>query len=385
MRAWLLVGTLLFGLASDSKAQDKSAQIHRHYQRAREALAQHDLEKASQSYAEILALDPQNVEVLTAQGMTLYSMGKPAEATAALERALTLDSGQATAELFLGLSKSDLGQCSEAAPLLHKHLKEQTERKLRRLVGLSLLNCQIISNTDEAINTAHNLRNWYPDDPDVLYHLASIYSQLWNRTVAELLKKSPESFRVHQLAGEALETQGRNDQAVREYLKALEINPKLPRVHYRVGRLILAEGNEEQAKLRALEHFKKELAINPGDAACEYELGEIFRKSHEFEAATQHYVRALQLSSDLVDARVGLAKVYSAAHQPQRALKELELAVRQDSQHGGAHYALMLVYRDLGRAEDAERESAIFQSLENKKRSDFKTLLDSLLTGKPSR
>jgi len=124
------------------------------------------------------------------------------------QTALALDPGQTSAELFLGLSKSDLGQCADTVPLLRKHFNERREPKLRRMVGLSLLNCYGgSSDLDQALELARSLKRSYPEDPDVLYNLAEVYSQLLNGTVDELLKKHPDSYRIHQLAGETLEAQ----------------------------------------------------------------------------------------------------------------------------------------------------------------------------------
>jgi tetratricopeptide (TPR) repeat protein len=381
--SWVFIFLTLFRASSELAGQTRSAEIQRRYQLAREALVQHDLQRASQEYAEILKLDPRNAEIYAALGMTLYGMGKPAEAVAALGAALNLDGTQTTAELFLGLSRSDLGQCAEAIPLLRKNFSERTEQKLRRLVGLSMLNCYSSSSELElALDLARTLKRSYPDDPDVLYHLAAVYSQLWNATVAELLKQHPESYRIHQLAGETLEAQGKNDLAMREYRKAVEINPKVPRVRYRIGRLIAAKGRDPAMDQEALSQFRQELAVNPADAASEYEIGEIFRKNHQLEEAQKHFLRALELSPTFVEARVGLAKVYMANHRPEQALKELEQAIRSQPEDAAAHYTLMLVYRDLGRTEESNRELAVFQQLEAKKDRGFKSLLESLLTGK---
>src|SRR5213596_1018027 len=68
----------------------------------------------------------------------------------------------------------------------------------------------------------------YPEDADVLYYAAGLYSRLWNAAVADLVKTAPASYRVHQVAGEALEAQGRDEQAIKEYQKALDLNPKAP-------------------------------------------------------------------------------------------------------------------------------------------------------------
>ena len=370
------------GYATSVLAQSRSAAVEQHYQRARDALAQHDLQRASQEYAEILKLDPQNTEILTAHGMTLYGLGRASAATASLKAALSLNPGQSNVELFLGLSQADLGQCSEAVPLLRRHFNERTETKLRRLAGISLLSCHLAaSELDQAVELGRTLRQSFPGDPDVLYHLASVYSRLWNQTVSEMVAKSPDSFRVHQVAGEALETQGKHEQAIKEYRRAVELNPKAPHLHYRIGRLLLADGKDTDTDKKALESFQQELVVNPQDALTHYEMGEIARRNRDSAAARTHYQQAIELSLNLVEARVGLGKLYLAEHQPDKALKELEQAVRQDGRNAQAHYALMLAYRDLGRAEEAQKEFTAFQSLEKEKTQSFSTLLQSLLTG----
>jgi tetratricopeptide (TPR) repeat protein len=375
---------LLIYVSTISFGQDRSTLIREHAERAREALAEHDLPRANREYQEVLKLDPQNAEIHAAQGAVLYGMGRAAEAMLVLRTALKLNPNQQTAELFLGLSEAESGHCSQALPLLRKHFSSETDAKLRRLVGLSLFSCHITgSQLDSALELGHTLRNAFPGDPDVLYHLAGLYSRLWSSAVSELVQKVPDSFRVHQLAGEALEAQGKSAQAVKEYLKALEMNPRAPRLHYRLGRLFLVGGDRE-ADPKAMAHFQQELSVNPGDVASEYEIAEIFRRSQEHEKARTHYLRALAISPEFADARVGLAKVYSAEQQPELARQELEQAIQHQPENSAARYALSLVFRDLGKLEEAQRELAIFTSLESRKAKDFNTLLQTLLSGKPS-
>jgi tetratricopeptide (TPR) repeat protein len=358
-------------------------EVQRRSQRARDALAQHDLERAVQEYAEILKLDPRNAEVHAAQGMALYGLGKPEEAASVLQTALALDSDQAMAGLFLGLSRADLGQCAEAVPLLRKNFNDRTEHKLRRLVGLSLLNClRATSELETALETAQALKKRYPGDADVLYYAAALYSQLWNAAVADLVRAAPASYRVHQVAGEALEAQGREEQALKEYQKALDLNPKALRVHYRIGRLLLRMGKDADAVGKAAAHFRQELAVNPRDAASEYEIGEILRKARKPDEAAKRFLHALELAANYVDARVGLAKIYADQGQPAKAVAELEQAIRAEPENAPAHYALMLVYRDLGRDQDAGRELDLFQKLQGERERDFRSLLQSLLSAK---
>src|SRR5689334_9866652 len=95
-------------------AQADKADLDAHVQKARDALARQDLAAADEQYAEILELQPGNIDVNAARGMTLYALGKPAEATAPLRAALAADPGRSDAESFLALSLADIGQCRDA-------------------------------------------------------------------------------------------------------------------------------------------------------------------------------------------------------------------------------------------------------------------------------
>jgi tetratricopeptide (TPR) repeat protein len=77
-----------------------------------------------------------------------------------------------------------------------------------------------------ALQTVERLKQLYPGDPDVLYESAELYTRLWNESAGELMAKHPDSYRVHQLAGEVYEAQNNYDQAIREYSLALQNQPE---------------------------------------------------------------------------------------------------------------------------------------------------------------
>lgn len=365
------------GLAVDETA----VEIQRHAEQARLALSQNDLERAEQEYEAILKLDPQNASIYTALGVAFYGSGKPADAESALRTALRLDPNQSQAEAFLGLAESELGHCQEATPVLTRQFNSQHDPKLRRLLGLNLLNCHLASsNFDSAIEVARTLRQSYPDDPDVLYTLAGLYTRLWDSVASDLMEKHPESYRVHQLAGEVMEAQGRTDRAIKEYQLALKQNPKIPQVNNRIGRLILLAGGPD-ANRNALERFQQELAVNPRDASSEYWIGVIDTDVHALPEAVKHFERAKELDPQFAQAYVGLAKVFLQQKQPAKAVEELQQAIQLSPESSTAHYELMEAYRDQGRLADAQREMALFQKLQKAEAESFRSRLDSLLSG----
>ncbi|HEX5481906.1 MAG TPA: tetratricopeptide repeat protein [Terriglobia bacterium] len=351
-------------------------------ERARQDLAQHDLQKAVQEYAEILKLDPRNAEIYSAEGVALYGLGRTRQAAEALQKALSLDPGQSTAELFLGLSQSSLGKCNEAIPLLRRRLGPPTPVDLRRVAGISLLSCyRDTAQYEQALDLARTLKKSFPADADVLYNVAELYTQLWDVTASELLKDHPESYRVHQLAGQVLEAQGKYPQAIKEYQLAIRENDKIPDLHYRIGKILLDQdgpGADDQA----IAYFKQELQVNPDDAAPEYSIAEILRQQRQFSQAERHFRRALQMSPDFVEAHVGLGQTLLAEHQLEAARRELEKAAELRPDDPAAHYGLMMVYRDSGKPESAAKEMALFQELTAKQRQNFRSRLRSLLSGK---
>jgi tetratricopeptide (TPR) repeat protein len=287
--------------------------------------------------------------------------------------------------VFLGLSMADLAQCKEAIPLLTEHFNEELEQKLRRVAGLSLLSCEAsLSRTDDALDVARQLTRWYPGDEDVLYQTAELYSQLSRKSVNDLLHDHPDSYRIHQLAGEALDSQNNDKQALIEYRKALEVNPRAPHTHYRIGEILLRNKQAPGGEAEALKQFQQEIAVNPGDTASEYAVAEILRGRNELPSARLHFERALQLNPSFVEAHIGLAKLSASEHNPEQALAHAQRAVELSPQDAAAHYALMVIYRDLGKIEDAKRELALVEDLNAKKESDFRANLQMLLTGQRS-
>ena len=69
---------------------------------------------------------------------------------------------------------------------------------------------------------------------------------------------APGSYQVRLLNGEALEAQGKWDEAIAEYREVLKRNPNLPGIHYRVGRLVLSGPKTDENKKAAQREFEVE-------------------------------------------------------------------------------------------------------------------------------
>jgi predicted Zn-dependent protease len=361
------------------RGQDVSAQIQAHTANAEHALRADDLAAAEREYRAILALNPDNSEALTGLGVLLYGSGRAEEASVALNHALKIDPFEKRAELFLGLSAADLRQCDKATPILSRYFASEAAGKLQRLSGLALLACgSSASNVLPALETAAKLKTLYPGDPDVLYQSAELYTRLWNQDAGELIAKHPDSYRVHQLAGEVYEAQGNVNQALLEYKLALEENPRLPQMHFRIGQLYLQQADAD-ADDRAKAEFRAELKVDPQSGVSELAMAGIDHHQHMLNDALAEYQKASRSDPELVEARIGIAQVLLEKHQVQDSVDELRSVISGYPDNASAHYALMLAYRAQGKITEAGQELTIFKKLQQGNDERFQNKLNALL------
>src|SRR5262249_2545020 len=161
--------------------------------------------------------------------------------------------------------------------------------QIRKLTGEALMSC-----------VESSLKAEFPADADVLYQSARTHLKAWNDVVYQMFQKTPGSYRVNQISGEILEIQGKYPEAAVEYPKAIETNPRALDLHFRLGRVILIDSQGPQALENAQKEFEAELALNRGDAAAEYEVGQLLIAQGKRDAGVRRIERALELRPDFV-------------------------------------------------------------------------------------
>ena len=378
--ALLITPCILPGQASPPN----TTELQQHISKAVQALRLSDKSAAEREYNEILKIDPQNTQAWTGLGILLYGAGKPEEAIQALQSALKSNPAAKRAELFIGLSEAELHNCTQSMPTLSKYFDTEPAGKLQRITGLALLGCAAGSADPlPALSAAERMKKLYPGDADVLYESAELYTRMWNESAGELMAKHPDSYRVHQLAGEVYEAKNDYDQAIREYSLALENNPKLPQMHYRIGQLYLHQGSEEVDE-KAMEEFRREKEINPESAVSDLAMADIEMHRHQLGRAKPLYEEAARLDPTLSEARVGLAKILLEQHETDAAVRELRAIIAGHPDDAAAHYSLMRAYREQKKIQEASAEMATFNRLQSEKADKFQNKMNALLNGKPT-
>jgi tetratricopeptide (TPR) repeat protein len=313
-------------------------------------------------YSALVKTAPANAEYVSNLGIAYYRSGQPDEAIVSLRRALKLSPASGAIQQYLGASLAETGQCPAAMPYLKKSAARTGDDHIRRASGVDRVRCAMALNqVDEAAEAMRTLSRDFPGDPDVLYLATHIYSDLSIRASQELLFKAPGSYQVHQLNAEALEVQGKWQEAAQEYRAALQNNPQAPGIHYLLGRLLLSQPKTPTTMEDARKEFEEELKINPANAGAEFVLGELARQDEKWPDAIAHFTRSTRLDAGFADAFLGLGRTLLAADRAAEAVPSLEDAVKLQPANPMTHFQLAIAYRRVGRKADADREALAHQ------------------------
>jgi len=145
------------------------------------------------------------------------------------------DAGALTPEKAIALAEQ--GHCREAIPILRKAVTASSSKEERRRAGVLGVRCAM--SADDRLVAGEllgQLTRQFPNDPEVLYVAAHAYSDLSGRAAGELAQRAPLSMQARRMSAEAMEIQGKWDDAVKEYEAILAQNPKEPGIHFLIAR-----------------------------------------------------------------------------------------------------------------------------------------------------
>jgi tetratricopeptide (TPR) repeat protein len=145
------------------------------------------------------------------------------------------------------------------------------------------------------------------------------------------------NFFAHNGLGNALARADQTDEALKHYLKAVEINPAYPESQYNVGSVLLTQSNLDEAIVHlsaALEHY-------PNYGAAHNNLGKALSSQGKRKDAIAQLTAAVKLMPDSADAHYNLAAVDLAEGHLDDAITNFSDAIRLIPDYGEAH-------RDLG-------------------------------------
>jgi len=134
------------------------------------------------------------------------------------------------------------------------------------------------------------------------------------RELVTALALDPDNYEIHNNLGLVYKKWGAYDLAVREFAEVLKLNPEDPMAHYNLGNLFLAQGNIPEA----IREYRIALERIPEYDEVHNNLGIALEKNGEFPEAIREFQMAIRLNPDNKNARDNMWKTMEKADGSRR-------------------------------------------------------------------
>jgi tetratricopeptide (TPR) repeat protein len=283
-------------------------------------------------YRRAVEADPENLRARQSLASVLLRLGDQAGALEHFQAAVRLAPESARAQSDLGVLLAQMGDTGRA--IHHLRLAVELEPALEK-AQLNLANTLTkIGEHEEAI-----------------------------RTYRRLLELDPNHLEARSRLGTALAQTGRLEEGIHELRQVAERDPGNARARINLGVALAQAGDLEGA---VVEHLAV-LDLQPNLARLtltHFNLGTFYRGMNDLKRAEEHYLRALELDPQLVEARFDLAEIMSAEGRYSEALPHYSRAAEDRPRHVVARLREAEALLRLRRYSDAKLrlETGMFQN-----------------------
>ncbi len=180
-------------------------------------------------------------------------------------------------------------------------------------------------------------------------------------SVRKAVMLAPRNFDAQFALGRALYGTGDPAAAANAFRAAIVLRPDSWQARFFLATALEAA----QDDAHALAAYRELLVVQPDNAEGHLGVGALLVKQGgaQMDEGINELRRAVELNSELYEARVALGRALVRAGRAVEAIAHLQRAANLAPQNPEPHYQLALAYRRLGRAADAANESAVVKQL----------------------
>ncbi len=163
-------------------------------------------------------------------------------------------------------------------------------------------------------------------------------SEIWRTTytlLTNVLVHYPDSHVAHNNIANSYRLEGRLDDAIAEFQKALAIRPH-PKVYANLGAVYRKQGKITEA----LDTYDKALALNPNSKDAYMGRGLVRFAEHNYTAAEADFRRAIEIDQKYLEAHTNLGATYMAEQKLDDAIREYRIALVINPFFPEAHFNL---------------------------------------------
>jgi tetratricopeptide (TPR) repeat protein len=178
----------------------------------------------------------------------------------------------------------------------------------------------------------------------LLMILTRIQLQYWNDSLSlykHSLDVTANNYLGHIGYGIALSKQGKEDEAIAHFNKALKIkirpgqlHPLFTDIHYNLGNALVRQGKYDEA----IDHFAKVLMVKPDFAKAYNSWGVALSRQGKYQEAIEHYKDALKIKKDYAEAHNNMGVALFRLGEIQEAMTHYKNALRIMHSYADAHY-----------------------------------------------
>jgi len=266
----------------------------------------------------------------------------------------------------IGLSAFKAGDLGMAIQALSKALAiDRSDAAVRAVLGAAYFSMDDYKNTVETISP---LGDRAARDPVVGYAWAASLAHLGDFKKAssilsevEKLSLPPETLVLVGKLWVELEDYAR---ATKLFERALQADPRQPRVHYSAGLAFLRWRHVSEA----VAEFQAQLELTPGDPDTLNGLGLAYLEQGQRGKASGLFRSVVDAHPENGNAQYQLGKLLLDDGNVGEAVAHLELAAKAMPETDYVHYQLQSAYRKAERSEDADRELELYKELKARHR-----------------
>ena len=157
-----------------------------------------------------------------------------------------------------------------------------------------------------------------------LYHSGQMIKT--EKACRELLQTYPQSLIVINISGAALQKQGKLQEAVQAYSKAIQLKPDFAEAYSNRGNALKDLGQLKEA----IESIDKAIQLMPDFAEAYYNRGNVLKDLGQLKEAVASYDKAIQLKPDLAEVYSTRGHALQHLGQLEEAVKDMQIAVEKD-------------------------------------------------------
>jgi tetratricopeptide (TPR) repeat protein len=181
----------------------------------------------------------------------------------------------------------------------------------------------------------------------VLAVTAHARNGVWKNEISlweDAARKSPAKLRPHQNLGTYYSMKGRLEDAKRELLIALKLDPGNFELHNNLGIVYRKMGDFNNA----IREYTAALQLMPDDAMARYNLGNVFLAQGNYPEAIRRYGECLRMIPDYDELHDNLGIAYEKTGRFKDAYMEFEQALRLNPQNANVRGNLENLVRRMG-------------------------------------